>query len=49
MSKRDESVFLKNPYPGDKAFEPPSAHDNLFDLPPINLEILSGKKRAPQP
>jgi len=43
MSKREEPVFIKSPYPGDKLFQPAQAHEKLFDLPPINIEVLSSK------
>jgi hypothetical protein len=39
-----ECVLLKSPFPCDPAFAPPQAHDELFDLPPINIESIGGKK-----
>ena len=47
MGRPNDGCFYKNPYPGDSRFEPSKAHDALFDLPPINIEKLSGKLRAP--
>jgi hypothetical protein len=46
-SKRHEdSVLLKNPFPGNSRMEPPSAHEGLFDHAPTNIEVLSRAKRT---
>jgi len=48
-AKREECVLLKSPFQGDKRFAPPIAHDELFDLPPINIECLGGKRSTSIP
>jgi hypothetical protein len=46
-SKRHEdSVLLKNPFPGNSRMEPPSAHEGLFSHAPTNIEVLSRAKRT---
>ena len=45
-SKRHENtVLLHNPFPGDSRFAPPNAHEKQFDLPPLNLDVLSKNRR----
>ena len=46
QKKREDHIFLQNPFPGDPRFSKANAHDNLFDLPDINIEVLSNKRRT---
>ena len=47
MAKRAEHVLLNSPFPGDKRYAVTDVHENRFNLPPINLEVLSRCQRAP--
>ena len=39
--KERKFCFSQNPFPGDGRFEPPKAHEKQFDLPPVNIEMIS--------
>lgn len=34
-------ALLQSPFPGDKRFQHVQAHDERFDMPDINMEILT--------
>ena len=36
-----ECIMTKSPFPGDARFAAPNAHEERFDLPPLNLEVRS--------
>jgi hypothetical protein len=43
---RKDNIFTESPYPGDRRFQPPSAHDNLFSQDPKSLSQLSKYPRV---
>lgn len=36
-----ECILTKSPFPGDDRFAVLDAHEERFDLPPLNLEVRS--------
>ena len=41
-----ECIMTKSPYPGDERFAVPNAHEERFDLPPLNLDVRAQNKRV---